>query len=221
MRIGQDLHDRLGSMLATIKLFFHLPNDQQALLSERQLERYQIATKLLDDSYQEVRKIAHNMVSNLLMKFGLVEALKEFEQTINSSNQVKMVVTCHNMNERLESTIEVTLFRIIQEVVTNALNHAQATEINVSLLNQDQESLHLLIEDNGIGFDPNMVSNGIGMQILKARVLQLRGTLEYDTGQGHGTTVTLDLPLHPTAVEQLHEPIIDQKHSDASQLAER
>jgi two-component system NarL family sensor kinase len=219
MRIGQDLHDRLGSMLSAVKLYFYLSPETRAILPPSQLARHELANKLLDDSCQEVRRIAHDMVSNVLIRFGLVTALEELVQTINESNQLRMKLSCHHLNHRLDSKVEVTVYRIIQELVGNALKHSQATKLDVSLFNRDDKMLHLIFQDNGIGFDYNKLTNGMGIQNVQARAAQLGGTLEFDTAPEHGAVITLDIPLpenpvYQPSAEPLNEPEFTESVAD-------
>jgi two-component system, NarL family, sensor kinase len=215
MRIGQDLHDRLGSMLSAVKLYFYLPPDAREKLTPRQLERHELANKLLDDSCQEVRRIAHDMVSNVLIRFGLATALEELAQTINESNQVRMKLSFTHLNHRLDSKVEVTVYRIIQELVGNALKHSHATRLEVSLFNRDDKMLHLIFQDDGIGFDYNKLMSGMGIQNVQARAAQLGGTLEFDTAPDRGTVITLDIPLPENPVYQPSaEPVEEPELTD-------
>ena len=194
MRIAQDLHDRLGSLLATVKLYFHLAKDLRSLLPQRQQEQHTLGSQLLDEACQEVRRIAHNMVSGVLTKFGLVVALQDLAQAVTRSDQLQMKVITHGLEGRLENHMEITLYRIVQELLSNVLKHAKATEITVQLIRNDN-ILSLLMEDNGIGFDPAKGRNGMGLQNIEARTSQLHGTLSVDSGLGSGTTISIEIPL--------------------------
>ena len=207
-RIAQDLHDRLGSLLATVKLYFHIGREQLQQLPDKQQEKHRQGIALLDDACQEVRRIAHNMVSGVLMKFGLVAALQDMAQAITNSNKLHMQVMAHGLDDRLDIHMEIALYRMVQELVSNTLKHAQATELVVQLT-RHEHSLNLLVEDNGIGFSPDQLKpgQGLGLQGIEARAAQLQGTISIDSGLGSGTTISVDLPLLSVAsISSLVQP---------------
>jgi two-component system NarL family sensor kinase len=184
-RIAQDLHDRLGGLLATIKLYFQMA---------RTPEQHQKTNELLDSACQEVRQIAHDMVSGVLMKFGLVAALQNLADSITGSGQVKMHTYFNGLDNRLESKVEIILYRIVQELVNNALRHGRATEITLQLT-RHEHSLVLMVEDNGIGFIEKESTPGMGLEGIRERVQQLHGSFEIDSSKGRGTIMIVEVPL--------------------------
>ncbi len=102
------------------------------------------------------------------------------------------------MNERLESTIENILFRVLQEVVNNIIKHAQASEVGIQFIRHEHE-LTILIEDNGVGFDVdrklNDTEGGIGLKNIQSRVDFLNGQVHFDSYPGKGTTITIEIPV--------------------------
>jgi two-component system, NarL family, sensor kinase len=189
-RVATDLHDRLGSTLSAVKLYFSSVkdyNDQNQSLTK--------AGQLLDHAVDEVREISHNLLAGSIDKFGLATALEELKETINESNKLKMDVLVHGIDARLDNDIELQLYRIIQELVSNILKHADASEVTVQL-NKSGNELNVTVEDNGRGFDPSLVtSNGIGLKNIESRVQSLDGSVRVDSSQGKGTTVLLNIPL--------------------------
>jgi len=196
-RIAQDLHDRLGSMLSTVKLHFQSLEgkvNQQQQESDKQFKK---AFQLLDDLVEEVRKVSNNIVSGVLMKFGLVAALADLRDTIMGANQVQLELVTYNLDERLETPTEIALYRIVQELLSNALKHAQATELTVNI-QREEDTLRLLVEDNGIGFDQAAVQGGMGLKNIESRVANLGGKLTIDSEKGRGTTVIVEVELNKT-----------------------
>ena len=193
-RIAEDLHDRLGSTLSAVKL--HLNALDGVSSTGMPLPLYQNLNGLLDKAVDEVRDIAHNMVSGVLTKFGLEAALRDLKETIEASRQVKVELMVLNLNERLEGAVEINLYRIIQELVSNILKHAKASEITIQL-NKVNNELLLMVEDNGRGFDPSVASQqkGMGLRNIESRVSTLGGRLSIDSGRGRGTTTTIEIPL--------------------------
>jgi signal transduction histidine kinase len=195
-RIAADLHDRLGSMLSTVKLYFNTVEEQIDALKEQNKEQYHKATTLLDEACDEVRKISHNLVSGELVKFGLVSALHQLKETIEDSGKMKMNVLAFGMEDRLGSNTEISLYRVIQELMNNMLKHAKATEVTIQL-NRVEHNLNIVVEDNGIGFDVEaaMAKDGMGLRNIETRVKKLNGVTTFDSGKGRGTTTIIDIPV--------------------------
>ncbi|MEO1258846.1 MAG: sensor histidine kinase [Bacteroidota bacterium] len=192
LRIAKDLHDRLGSMLTTVKWSFDgfletTENKEQKVPLEK-------ASNMLDEAYQEVRKIAHNMVSGVLTKFGLVAALEELGRTISDDGKMNIKIFTSGMENRMDSKLEITIYRIVQELISNILKHAQASETNIQLTRTNSE-LNIAVEDNGKGFNPEKIKLGMGIKNMEARVQALNGSFFIDSGKGNGTTVMIDLPV--------------------------
>jgi two-component system NarL family sensor kinase len=193
-RIAEDLHDRLGSTLSAVKLHLHALDG--GVQQDAPLLLYQRVNGLLDKAVTEVRDIAHNMVSGVLTKFGLVAALQDLKETIEATNQVKVEIMAHNLDERLEGHVEIHLYRVIQELVSNILKHGKATEIIIQL-NKHSHELLLMVEDNGVGFNPGAASlkKGMGLRNIESRISSLGGSLSIDSGRGGGTTTTIEIPV--------------------------
>ncbi len=193
-RIASDLHDRLGSMLSTVKLYFGTVEEQIDTLKEQNKEQYYKANSLLDEACEEVRKISHDLVSGELVKFGLVSALRQMAETIEDTGQLKIKVLAFGMDSRLDSNVEIALYRVIQELMNNILKHARSTEVTIQLTKLDN-NLNIMVEDNGIGFDLDAVKlkDGIGLKNMETRVNKLNGKIHFDSGKGKGTTTIIDI----------------------------
>jgi signal transduction histidine kinase len=192
-RISEDLHDRLGSKLAAVKLHFLAYKNSNG----KTMDFFRIGSNLLDDAVDEVREISHNMVSGVLSKFGLVVALQDLKNTIESSNQFTFQFHNHQLDGRLDMNTEINLYRIVQELVSNILKHSQANEI-ILQLNRYESELLLTIEDNGIGFDSGSESlkKGMGLKNIETRVAKLNGKIHIDSHKGKGSIITIEIPLN-------------------------
>ena len=196
-RIARELHDGIGVKLSTAKLYFAPIDNQLADLSQKDQEKFQKANNILDEAYIEVRKISHNLASPSLSNLGLLGELKLLAKRIEGAKQMKVNIMTHNLQEGLAPNIEIVSYRIISELITNVLKHAQATEINIQL-NLFDDLFNLMVEDNGIGFDQTQTTNtktGLGLENIQSRVEALQGTFNIDSGIGKGTTITVDLPI--------------------------
>lgn len=193
-RIAADLHDRLGSMLSMVKLHFSSIDEHLDTIKEINKTQYTVASELLDDACAEVRKIAHNMISGVLDKFGLVAALEDLSESLNQSKKISIEFIPFGMYTRLDRSLEIALYRIVQELITNILKHAKAKEITIQLL-QSKDNLNLIVEDDGIGFDPeSSIEQGMGLKNTASRVHHLNGELKIDSSPGTGTTISIDIP---------------------------
>lgn len=193
-RIAADLHDRLGSMLSTVKLQMDGLEDQIDGLSESNTAQFQHTGSLLDETITEVRKISHNMASGILMKFGLIPALENLGDNVEMTGKLNVETTLDELPERLPNQVELSLYRISQEVISNCLKHANATSLSISLHTRSDEIV-LIIEDDGIGFDPEQNSDGLGLRNIASRVHKLQGTLNIDSVIGRGTITEVTIPL--------------------------
>ncbi len=189
-RIAKDLHDGLGGLLTTIKLHFNVIQEQVRQLEE--LKAYQRAGEMIDDACDEVRRISHNMMPSALDKFGLVAALEDLAETLRATQQLDISIQAANWHERPDEARETMLFRIVQELIHNAVKHAEASKITVHLDSNDQQ-LSLRVEDNGQGFDPEQArkSGGLGLKSVESRVRYLGGTVQFDSAPGRGAVVTV------------------------------
>lgn len=194
-RIAGDLHDGVGQLFTTVKMNmeillerFLIKQPEADLLAEKTLA-------MVDESCTEVRSIAHQMMPNALIKAGLVSALRDFINKI-PADKLKISVETKGLNDRLESSTETVLYRVIQESVNNVIKHADATLLDILLL-CDKEEITVSIEDNGKGFDSTDKSKftGIGLKNMMSRVEYLKGSVDISSAPGKGTLVAIYIPL--------------------------
>ncbi len=192
-RIAEELHDNLGSILVTLNMFADTlqkktnPEDQKKL-AQKISEVAQIAN-------EATRKISHSLDSGVLKHFGLATAVQELVDAVNESQTIS--VSSHvQLEEKLDSEISLNIYRIIQELINNTLKHGQASKINIDL-NQIKDSLTLIVEDNGVGFERTEldVKKGMGLRNLESRVERLGGQLTIDSKKMKGTTTIIEMPL--------------------------
>jgi signal transduction histidine kinase len=188
-RIAGDLHDDLGALMATVKL--HFDNIETAQNEEAVTK----TSSLLDEAYEKIRTIAHAKNAGVIANQGLLVAVTNMASKISSANTINMEVIAHGLEERLENSLELSLFRMIQELIANIIKHAEATTATIQLT-QHEKNLNIIVEDNGKGFDAVAIKNtGIGLQNIKKRIKHLNGKLDIDSTLGKGTTILVDIPL--------------------------
>jgi signal transduction histidine kinase len=198
-RIATDLHDRLGSMLSTVKLLFSAVDTKLYTATEDGKEQYIKANSLLDEACVEVRRISHNLSTGMVVSFGLIAALEELCESIDQSKLIKCKLLSYGLNERLDQQIELGIYRMIQELFNNILKHAKAAQVTVQI-NRTEESVNITIEDNGVGFnvEERKRSGGLGLANLVQRAAQLNGAYHIDSTPGFGTISIIEIPLAHT-----------------------
>ncbi|MBL7922396.1 MAG: sensor histidine kinase [Bacteroidia bacterium] len=195
-RIAQDLHDGVGQILSAAKLNLSGLQSQIDLSNNKQKEAFITALDLIDDSVKEVRTVSHNMMPNTLIKLGLASAIKEFITKIQGTPNLKVNLEIVGLTARIEQEKETVLYRIIQEVVSNIIKHAKATEISLQLIKHEKE-LSIIIEDNGLGFDTKKINefDGIGLKNIISRIEFINGTVNFDSTLNKGTTVIIEVQV--------------------------
>lgn len=196
-RIAQELHDRIGSILSTVKLHFTNVETGIALLKEQQNKSYTEAVGLLDEAVDEVRRISHDLYEGSLAKFGFKTALLQLIAAIEKANVVHIVFMDNGVDRGLYKEFEQDLYRITQELLSNSLKYSQAKEITIQL-NQKQAVFEYMYEDDGVGFNSQKIqtSLGIGYKNIAARVAKMGGEWHLDTQPNHGMTLIIELPVN-------------------------
>lgn len=193
-RIAKDLHDRLGSMLSAIKLQFSALEERLDKVQVEQSERYRHVFVMLDDAVTEVRRISHDMVRTSLAQFGLAGALKDLRDAVHVPGKLEMELDLFGLDERLEQNLEIALYRMVQEAVSNILKHAEARHVSVQVT-RSGKSVNVMVEDDGRGFDPSKAAEGMGTGNIRERAREFNGSVAIDARPGRGTIVSIDIPL--------------------------
>ncbi|MGJ8684430.1 MAG: ATP-binding protein [Nonlabens sp.] len=193
-RLAEELHDDLGSTLTTVRLYFE--NLKSQFTEDNSQEVFNRTENLLDEAYEKIRNMSHTRNSGVLASKGLIPTLESLAQKITESGKIKVEIIHHGLDQSLENSLELTIFRIIQELMSNVIKHAQAHNAVVSLTAYEN-SINIMVEDDGIGFNKSQIANdnGIGLHNIEKRIENLDGTMEIDSNENHGTTINLDIPL--------------------------
>ncbi len=187
-RLACDLHDSLGSILAAAK--YNLVDIKKiSLLGEEDMKRYQKVVSLLDDSMNEMRRVAHHLMPDSLSRIGLKQSVADFCKTIPI---VKF--SYYGDDTRFNPKLEVMVYRILHELVTNAIKHAKAESIFVQIV-RESDRIAISVQDNGCGFDPTAESKGMGLRNIRARVESCKGNLDIDSQPGKGTGIRVELKI--------------------------
>ena len=187
IRIARDLHDSVGQMLSLVKM---------NLSSQEQNHETENIQGLVDKTISEVRNISHNLIPEEL-NFGIFPALENLSDKVNASSKTKMEL--HIPEEirliKFQKQNELSIYRIVQEVVNNMIKHADASSINLSI-RKLEKSLIINIKDNGKGLDDDSITNssGIGWKNINARVHMMDGKIKIESEKLAGTQIEITLP---------------------------
>jgi signal transduction histidine kinase len=192
-RIARELHDGVGQMLAAAKL--------QSALLELQLSdtfkpKVQEQLALINEAMVEIRQISHNLMPVALSSGGLFVAIQGLCERIQASGSISPELYIEDSSQRFEPDYELSVYRMVQEVLSNMLKHAAASRIGIDI-HSDENALMISIRDNGKGFQLQQIkaSKGIGWANLQARTDLLGGTMEVQSAPGEGTSVFFELPF--------------------------
>lgn len=192
-RIAQDLHDGLGGLLTSVKAHFNTIARELDAVSK--INVYQKTNQLIDEACTEVRRIAHDMIPHSLAQQGLEGVISELEDTIHSAG-MEAEIEVHYPLEKIPEQKATMIYRMLQEIVQNAIKHAKAKKMLIQFFGDDK-NLHILAEDDGKGFDVNelILKKGMGLKSLESRVQYLEGKVDIDSKIGQGTTINLAIPV--------------------------
>ncbi|MDZ7962957.1 MAG: sensor histidine kinase [Aulosira sp. DedQUE10] len=192
-RIAREIHDGLGHTLAaqTIQLnnalLFWQSNNDKALMFLKHSK--QLAAEALLEIRRSLSVLRSHPLQGQSLDWGIEKLLTDFQQTTGIKPDCKI-----DLPLTLPTEINTTLYRIVQESLTNICKHAQATSVAVGLLVQN-EMIHLSIEDNGKGFNPTQNTTGFGLQGMRERAIALGGYLNIHSESGTGCCISVSLPL--------------------------
>lgn len=205
-QIARELHDHLGSSIVTLGWQYDaiLENTAQDSGNYASLLTLNNSLKRL---YHDVRQLAHQLGSGVLERVGLIPILDELCRTIESAGRLEVGFSHYGMENRLGFDYEINILRIIQELISNVLKYAKATQLTLQI-NRIDDTLNIMVEDNGIGFDQKeaLQRSGAGLKNIEARLRNLGGTIQFENRPHGGTTVIINIPIVQP------EPFYEQAH---------
>jgi len=191
-RLARDLHDDLGGTLSIIKLNITAFQHKVLKLTENDRVFYDQTIGMIEKACADLREISHNLMPKNFEQLGLIETLNENFNTLNHSGKIAFEFI-YQVEHPIESSMEITIYRMVNELVNNINRHSLATKATIQILSFE-ERINILAEDNGIGFNQGEDKHGLGMQNIRSRVSYLSGKIQVDSNQ-NGTTIVIDIPL--------------------------
>ncbi len=181
LRLSQDIHDSLGGLLSTAKIYLSEKKDTDLHLKN-----------IIDRSCNEVREITNNLMPVSLKVVGLSDAIEDLAARVEILG-INCNVEIYDLNITDEMT-KLAVYRIVQELVNNVVKHADADQLLIQLIHSENW-LHILIEDNGKGHNYEVKTNGMGINNVRSRLDLLGGNITYDSSNNKGTSVTIEVPI--------------------------
>jgi signal transduction histidine kinase len=192
-RFAKDMHDGIGPLLSTIKLYMNELISEDVEKKEKE-ESMDYINKLIDDALSGIRTISNNLTPRVIDEYGLVSAINEFCISINKTH--KLAIDFKSPDKlNLSNHIEINLFRIINELVNNTLKHADASKVRITIT---EENSHIIFtySDNGRGFDYSKYiedkQKGDGINNILTRVQSMDGDINIETGESKGINVRIE-----------------------------
>jgi PAS domain S-box-containing protein len=196
-RVSQELHDGLGQLFTAIKLNMqHLRKGVEHKVEDETMQRLELLEQNISVAINEVKHISHNLMPDVLEQFGLKAALEDLVRKWNVNGRMHITLEVIDLFHKLDAQMELALYRMAQELITNAVRHSGASAIFVQLIDYGK-SLVLMVEDDGRGFDVEMDRGGLGLRNIRSRAELLDGTVDIDSSPGKGTVTTVEIPIKP------------------------
>ena len=193
-RLAEELHDGLGPLLSSVKMHADLLL-RGTLSEESKMQVPSLIKDLVAESISNIREISANLMPHVLYNYGLVPALKTLISKVTALHELSVELQADNWVERPDKTMEMLLYRVISELITNSLKHAQASAIRIILLNQDKQ-IEVHYSDNGKGFDVNTQLRqgaGMGLHNIINRIKSQQGLIKILSAPGKGFEVQIAL----------------------------
>lgn len=196
MRVSQELHDGLGQLFTAIKL--NLQELKESIKNKQEPHHIQQNVTVLEENigiaFSEVKNISKNLMPDVLRQFGLQPALKDLVDKWNATVDLDIQLELVDVNKRFSADLEKAIFRMCQELINNSVRHGKAHKIYVQILNHE-DSLVLMVEDDGVGFEPTQVKTGFGLRNIWSRAEVFEGHVTIDSAPNQGTVTTIEIPL--------------------------
>ena len=205
-RVGQELHDSVGAMLSAIRLNMKMIVKDPSIFQKSSDEM----TEYLDQTIETVRNISHNLYPAGLKTFGMIGVLKEYIEKINTSDQLQISLFEKGEKRRLDPNTELIIFRILQELIHNAVKHSRANNIYITMDWQHQ-LLQIEVRDDGMGFTSDQLDpgkRGLGLYNISNRAEVINAKVFFNNAENGGACIDLQVPYQTM-------PVIDEEKNQS------
>jgi signal transduction histidine kinase len=196
--LAEEIHDGIGPLLSTIRLNLDAVKGAMPDASVKTKTKLDAMDQLIQNVSRDIRDISHSLMPGSLVDFGVVQALGNLCNKADKSELVKVEFRHFGIKERMDPNMELNIYRMAQELLNNALKHANASNISIQL-NKKQNSVVLTVDDNGIGINRKSIDStlesGIGLHSVEARAQLLGGRFVFESSEGKGVLARVEIPL--------------------------
>jgi signal transduction histidine kinase len=191
--ISKELHNNIGSLLTSVNFHFQAFDEKVLSAHKGTKKLYDKTLQIIQTITHEIRSISHRFDQNPIPEFDLKTAITSFSEKV-ASEQLKVQTAIHGLEHFQNSQVSIFIFRILQELVNNAIKHAEASILTI-YITKNADTINIMVEDDGKGFDKNQLSNGIGLKNLRKEVVLMEGNCDIDSNPTRGTTINIDIPI--------------------------
>lgn len=194
-RFAKEMHDGIGPLLSTVKLSLSALSRMEADDDKKELIKN--CDNLINESIKSIKEISNNLTPHVLTNFGLEKALENFINQISKNDILQIDFQSNIKNHRFDSALEITLYRIVSELIHNTIKHARAASAAIDLRMTNSE-MRLVYTDDGVGFDfdkVRTVDSGMGISNMFSRVEYLKGKIDLQSAPNEGVVVIISIPL--------------------------
>ncbi|PKP22524.1 MAG: hypothetical protein CVU05_03470 [Bacteroidetes bacterium HGW-Bacteroidetes-21] len=196
-RFAKDMHDGLGPLLSTIKLYVN-ELKSAAMPQEERDSLIKSCNELIDDAVHSTRTISNNLMPRVIHSYGLTKAIDAFCEKVNKTNQLNIRFETENIENQLSKDMELILFRVTSELINNTIKHAQAKNVIILLVLQN-EKLSLYFKDDGIGFNADEIiqseNKGMGLKNIISRIKSINGSYVFSSSSNEGFSIKIDITI--------------------------
>lgn len=196
-RFAKDMHDSVGPLLSTIKLYVN-ELGSSTLDDEERKDFVHQTNDIIDESINSIRTISNNLMPRVIHKYGLIKAIESFCEKVNKTNTINIEFLKRNCEDRLDQNLELILFRVITELINNTLKHAQAKHIIIEL-EKVSRKVNMVFQDDGIGFDIHEIMKsdhkGMGLKNIISRIKSIKGDYNFVSFPNNGFKINVNIDL--------------------------
>lgn len=184
---ARELHDNLGQITSQLKRFLEFNIEQNRILEANS------GSELINQLKIEIRRLSTRYNHFVLNEINLVDSISNDILRISKFSNMMIDLNIPDGDFILENTVKAEVFRIYQELINNTMNHSKAKNVKISMNSNALASMEMIIEDDGIGFDPTLMKKGSGLYNVTERAKQIGGTIIFQSNPGYGTLTTLTI----------------------------
>jgi signal transduction histidine kinase len=194
-RFSKDMHDGLGPLLSTVKLYVGEIANSDNTANEKELYIKQV-NEIIDEAVTSTREISNNLMPRVIHEYGVVKAIQAFCNKINLTNRIKIEFQTTGVDQSMDMNIQLILFRVISELINNTIKHAKATLITIHI-EAKGDRIRVEFTDNGIGFNTEKImgdkKTGIGLKSIISRIKSINGVCKFSSEEGKGFRIIIEI----------------------------